>query len=98
LVLGLRRDRVGLLDHRGRIRGRRRWRLISGRLRESDARGRNPNERQPGLYEPTPVGTLNPHTRSPQRPLRQSLCDCETPAWFSAAEKLGLAINAAIFG
>ena len=36
------------------------------------------------------------------RPLRQSECDCDcacdTPAWFSAAEKLGFAISAARFG
>src|SRR5437660_21816 len=32
------------------------------------------------------------------RPQRQSACDCETPAWLSAAEELGCATSAPRFG
>src|SRR5438132_8639131 len=42
------------------------------------------------LYSPS-------HMNGP-RPPRQSECDCDTPAWLSAADKLGLAISADILG
>ena len=56
------------------------------------------SERQRGIAQAGARSDRLTPMYGPPRPLLQSLCDCETPAWLSAAEKLGLAISAARFG
>ena len=95
--LRLRGNRIGLFDHGRRVGGRRRRRLLRRGLRERRRRRGSQGERRRAIGKTAPAETARPPSTAP-RAVRQSLWDCDTPAWLSAAEKLGLAISAAMFG